>query len=47
MAKLAKDTVEKNRSDDVKAMTRRAEQREAELNYMIDSLESKYSKCDM
>lgn len=42
MYKLSKETVERNRSDDLTAMTKRAEQRETELNAIIDSLESRH-----
>ena len=38
---MAKESVEKNRSDDLKAMMKRAEQREVELNIMIDTLEQR------
>jgi hypothetical protein len=38
---MAKECIEKNRSDDLKAITKRAEQRETELNIMIDTLEAK------
>ena len=43
-AKLAKESIEKNRSDDVKAVMARAENREQELNMMIDSMENKQGK---
>ena len=42
MYKLSKENVEKNRSDDLKAMTARAEQRETDLNTVIDSLETRH-----
>lgn len=42
LAKLAKEMVEKNRTDSAKAMTKRAEQREAELNTLIDTLEARH-----
>ena len=44
MYKLAKETTEKNRTDDLKAITKRAEQRETELNGLVDNLEAKHSK---
>ena len=43
MAKLAKESIERNRSDDVKNIMKRAEQREAELNHLLDQVEAKYS----
>ena len=45
MAKLAKESIEKNRSDDVKQVMRQAEKREQDLNFMIDQLEQRNSKC--
>ena len=46
MYKLSKESVEKNRSDDLKAMTKRAEQRETELNAIIDNLETRHGNTD-
>ena len=42
LARMAKECIEKNRSDDLKAITKRAEQREAELNLMLDTLEARH-----
>ena len=44
LSKLAKDSIEKNRSDDVKAVQIRAEQREQELNMVIEQLENRHGK---
>jgi hypothetical protein len=44
LAKLAKESIEKNRSDDIKNVCKRAEHREAELNMLLDQLEAKYSE---
>merc|ERR1711862_1090642 len=44
IAKLAKDSIERNRSDDLKLITQRAEQREEELNVLIDILESRHGQ---
>ena len=44
IAKLAKESIERNRSDDLKLITRRAEQREEELNILIDTLEAKHGE---
>ena len=47
MYKLAKDTVERNRTDDLKDMTQRAEKREAELNGVIDKMEVTHGRAVM
>ncbi len=44
LSKLAKDSIEKNRSDDVKAVQIRAGQREQELNMVIEQLENRHGK---
>ena len=44
LARLAKETIEKSRTDDVKNVQHRAEQREAELNAMLDRLETRHSQ---
>ena len=44
LAKLSRDSIEKNRSDDIKNVSKRAEHREAELNMLLDQLETKHSK---
>lgn len=40
-AKLAKETLERNRSDDLKSLSLQAERREQELNILLDKMESK------
>ena len=47
MYKLAKDTIERNRTDDLKDMTQRAEKREAELNGVIDKMEAEHGRAVM
>ncbi len=42
LAKLAKESIERNRSDDLKVLTKRAESREQELNIMLDNVESNH-----
>ncbi|CAD5123553.1 DgyrCDS11891 [Dimorphilus gyrociliatus] len=43
-AKLAKETIEKNRSDDLKSLSLQAQKREQELNVLLDTLETKSAK---
>ena len=44
---MAKESLEKNRSDDLKTMMKRAEHREVELNLMIDTLEARNGKANL
>ena len=42
VAKLAKESVERNRGEDVRVLSQRSEQREEELNLLIEQLENKH-----
>ena len=42
LAKLAKETVELTRGDDLKNILHRSEQREQQLNSMIETLEARH-----
>ncbi|KAL3873813.1 hypothetical protein ACJMK2_036898 [Sinanodonta woodiana] len=44
LAKLARDSIERGRSDDLKAMTQRSQQREEELNSFITDMEDRHSQ---
>lgn len=42
LAKLAKESVERSRNEDLKAMTKRAQMREEELNSYIEDIGDKH-----
>ena len=44
LAKISKESIEKNRSDDVRMIQRRSDQREIELNDTINSMESRHGE---
>ena len=44
LAKLARDSVERGRSEDLKALSKRSQAREEELNSFITDMEEQHSK---
>ena len=47
LAKLARDSVERGRSEDLKAVGKRSQAREEELNSFITDMEEQHSKLRM
>ena len=45
LAKLSKETIELTRGDDLKNILHRSEQREQQLNTMIETLENRHRMC--